>query len=166
MKVFIIDTFNLIHKDEQITQLFRNDMNSGISAIAGKISAFANRYKSYKFKLVLDGAGYNPLKPSPNIIFIESSDTNADNKIKELIRKTKNTKHIKVVSSDTEVYNFAKANACDVITSEDFSKKIIFENPTSKTQKYSSGKKNSEKPTRPTKAEMKELLDAFKENDK
>jgi predicted RNA-binding protein with PIN domain len=165
MKVFLIDTFNLIHKDKESKSLFLQDVNSGISSIASKISLYAQKYKSWKFKLILDGSNYSPIKPSANIVFVESENLNADNKIKELIQTGKNKKNIKVVSSDTEVFNYARLYACDVITSEEFLKKFLQKSNNSSFGKNNFKNKSHEKPTRPSKKEYNELLKVFKEND-
>jgi predicted RNA-binding protein with PIN domain len=160
MKLFIIDAFNLIHKDKESSQIFKNNMDTGISAIAAKISLYAQRYRAYKFKLVLDGNNYNPAKSSANISFIESGNINADNKIRELINKSKNKSQLTIISSDTEVYNFARINACNVMISEDFLAKIKLQTANSSVTKLSK-KTKSEKPTRPSKKEYNELLEAF-----
>lgn len=162
MKTYIIDLFNLIHKDNEIKQLFKTDMNNGINAMAAKISIFAAKYTSYKFKLILDGSNYSVSKYSHNIKFVESDHKTADTVIKENISKIKNTSNTIVVSSDTEVYNYARVHACTALLSEEFLNKIIIKH--NNTKKFKS-KRNNEKPNRVTKKEYQEFLEIFGGNE-
>ena len=164
MKTYLIDALNVIHKEPSLRNLLRSDMNNALNGLIQKISLFASRYKSYKFKLVIDGSNYELNNPYLNIIVITSGKRKADHIIKDRIDKAKNKKNITVVSSDTEVYNYGKVNACTVRTSEEFTTLL---NPVSKKRPGSKSGKNSrtgkEKPTKPSKQEVEEFLKLFGE---
>lgn len=164
MKTYIIDALNVIHKEPSLRNLLGGNMNNALNGLIQKISIFASRYKSYKFKLVIDGSNYDLTNPYMNINVITSGNQKADNVIKKRIDKTKNKKNITVVSSDIEVYNYGKVNACTVRTSEEF---INLLNPAPKKRKGSELPKNKktdkEKPSKPSKQEVEEFLKLFGE---
>ena len=164
MKTYIIDALNVIHKEPSLRNLLSGNMNNALNGLIQKISLFASRYKSYKFKLIADGSNYELTNPYINIKVITSGNIKADTVIKEKIDKSKNKKNITVVSSDTEVYNYGKINSCTVRTSEEF---LNLLNPSSKKTTGSATPKDKrtakEKPSKPSRREVEEFLKLFGE---
>jgi hypothetical protein len=165
MKTYIIDALNVVHKSVKLKNLANNSKENAISGLCSEISLYLLRYPSYKMILVVDGkiSGINIF--NKNITLIESQNNTADNKIKEIIELSQKKSSLEVVSSDTEVYNFARMNAINVILSEDFIKMItpIQSNQSVSTNK--STKNKSGKPIRSSKKEIDELSNLFKNTD-
>jgi predicted RNA-binding protein with PIN domain len=161
MKTYIIDALNLIHKEPSLRNLLRGDMNNALNGLIQKVSLFASRYKSYKFKIVIDGSNYELTNPYMNIKVITSGKRKADPLIKELIDKAKNKRSLTIVSSDTEVYNYGKVNACTVKTSEEFLS--IMEPPKPNISNKDIPKGSREKPSKPSRKEVDEFLKLFGE---
>jgi len=61
----------------------------------------------------------------PGLKIKYSGSKTADDKIKNEIEKSRNPKNITVVTSDNNVAQFARVCSCQVIKSEDFSKKLF-----------------------------------------
>ncbi|MBX3043009.1 MAG: NYN domain-containing protein [Candidatus Kapabacteria bacterium] len=165
MKTFILDALNIINKSSDLKAALNKSKEAGISAFCSMLSDYLLSYKSYKMILVIDGVTGQLSKYSPNISLINSIDIIADLKIKELISNYKQKSNLTIVSSDTEVYNFARANATDAMTSENFlslitqphKSKIVNSRQTKKN-------KNKEKPSNASKKEINELKSLFKED--
>lgn len=163
MKTYIIDALNLVHKSPSLRGLVSQSKEKAISGLANEISIFFARYQSYKAVLVVDGTITAINKFSKNITIIESQNNTADDKIKEIINKSQKKSDFVVVSSDTEVYNFAKMNVVDVMISEDFLK-LINSNKSqlsNKSNKTDSNRNNSGKPSGVSKKEIREFKELF-----
>lgn len=118
--------------------------------------------------IIIDGAAGNLNKYNQNISLVESQNNTADNKIKEIIEKSQNKSSFVVVSSDTEVYNYAKMNVVAVMTSTEFIKIIseYSQNVPSNLKGNSSGNRGKkEKPNSATKKEMLEFKELFSRKD-
>lgn len=162
MEIIIIDAFNVIYKDKTLSKYFNKNLNNGLNSLIQKIGLHYSRFSSIKIIIVIDGKNYDIINSFKNISIVLSENRKADDIIKERINKYTNKKQITVVSSDTEVYNYAKINSCSAITSEKFLKTIKpLKNDNAKSNHNPKNKKVNEKPTKPTKNEIEEFLNLF-----
>jgi predicted RNA-binding protein with PIN domain len=125
MKHYIIDGNNLIHKHSGWSELFNRAPDEAARALVLSCEAFLKIYPSYTISVIFDG--HTPPVSSSSIKIYAT--TPADLKIKSILRNTQNPKHVVVVSSDTEVWNYARLNTATAIRSEDFLKQLPLLNP-------------------------------------
>jgi predicted RNA-binding protein with PIN domain len=122
MRTYLIDGNNLIGKIIYLNKIQLKDKQSAREQLVFLIENYFYNKKE-KVYLHFDGYENEPLKLSKGKI-IYSEKTSADNKIKDQIESAKNRKNLIVVSSDHEIQNFAKVCSCQIISSEDFGKKL------------------------------------------
>lgn len=160
MKIFIIDTLNVIFKSKDLKN--KNKENA-VSSFCIILSNYIKKYPSYKIMLIVDGTISNINNYHKNISIIESLNITADNKIKEIVESSPLKNKLEVVSSDTEVYNFARMNGINVILSEDFLKMINFQNINRMQNKSNKSISDTSKPQKSSKKEIEELSQLFKQ---
>lgn len=163
IKRYILDGNNIVHKHPVLRKVFTATPDAARTALVEQILPFARRYPSHRFCLVFDGK-CTLMASLPHNISIESAEQNqsADDVIKKLIRKEQSPAHCVVVSSDTDVYNAARAHACTALTSEDFLNEI--KNAASATQSTGKGGGSSgrgEKPSGVSRAEIATMKKLF-----
>lgn len=120
---FIIDGNNLIGKIPSIKNLQRKNRQ----ASREKLAFLLGRYFSSGRNMVslhFDGHANETINITGIKIKYSGSKT-ADDKIKNEIEKSRNPKNITVVTSDNNVAQFARVCSCQVIKSEDFSKRLF-----------------------------------------
>ncbi len=119
---YIIDGNNLIGKIKAFKQLQVKDKQSSRE----KLVSYLNKYfagKKLKLTLHFDGHPNFAIPLSKGRIVYSESRT-SDCLIREEIDYSKNPKLITLVSSDHSLINYARANSCSIIKSEDFNKEI------------------------------------------
>lgn len=119
---YIIDGNNLIGKIGYLKELQRKDRQSSRE----ELTNFLNRYfagKKIKLTLHFDGFPNTAINVSKGRI-VYSEKYTSDYMIRGEIDNSKNPKLITLISSDNSLINFAHANSCSVIKSEDFYKQI------------------------------------------
>mgnify|MGYP001468002585 FL=1 len=79
--------------------------------------------KKANVTLHLDGFAVSKINAG-RIKIIYSENTTADEKIKNQIEKSKSPRTITVITSDSNLTQFAKVCSCKVIPSEDFAKQL------------------------------------------
>ncbi len=158
MKHYILDTFNVINKFN-LSKSHKKDVHTAISALIELIKNYQNRYSSYQFTLVCDGRTDEPINLVGKIRIINSGNQSADAIIKQIIDKASVRTNLVVVSSDLEVYSYAKANLCSVLTAENFLK-LIDDSPQKNNKLHKTIK---EKPFAPSKREIEEYKKLFGE---
>lgn len=158
MKHYIIDTFNVINKSNFIKFKAKKDKTTAVACLIALVKTYCEKYPTYSFTLVCDGKVDEPLISSKNIKIISAINQSADNVIKQIIEKTHPKNNIVIVSSDLEVYSFAKANICEVLQSEKFLQilQTVDKLPKSKVSLY-----KSEKPISASKKEIAEFKKMF-----
>lgn len=122
IKKYIIDGNNLIGKMKGLR--IKNQTNKSKPDTREQIIPILDRYfakKKNKVSLHLDGFPSNPLR-SGSMKIIYSYESSADKQIKIEISNEKNPRTLCIVSSDYEIYNFAKACSSKVLKSEEFAK--------------------------------------------
>lgn len=158
MKIIIIDAFNLIYKNA----FLKEKLTRGIDiAAASLIEILKTKSNSNKYIVAFDGEKQANISCPPNIRIIYSGKGNtADKIIRELIAKSKQSKITCIVSSDTEVYNYARIHAMEAVLSEKFPL-LNTANTTHLTSSAKGGSKKGEKPMNASKKEIKEFLELF-----
>jgi predicted RNA-binding protein with PIN domain len=152
----LIDGNNLIHKIPNIKALFDKDKVASQHSLIETVISRLNLIDKAIF--VFDGHG-NFRKE--NVIFSEKET--ADNVIRKKIEGWKDSKNLKVVSSDHEIIGLAKVCGCIVQKSEEFWKSI------NKMDSPAAGKNINqnfniylkEKPDRMSKKEIEEYKKLF-----
>lgn len=164
MRKYIIDAHNVIYKSPMLKKLADISIDNARSSLLASILSFSKEYPSYKFILVFDGRS-NLLSPNPqNIKCVYSIEKTADSMIKDLIKESKSHKLIYVVSSDTEVINYARIYSCRILSSDFFYKEISINSEIKKMPLIKTTAK-TEKPGNASRKEVKEMLKLFSEKD-
>lgn len=116
---FLIDGNNLIGKIPQLRKL-KSDIASE------KLIFLLQRYFSdKKVKVIIFFDGYSSETIKTNFEIVYALNRTADELIKNQIDKSIRNKNLTVVSSDLEIFSYAKECGCTAMKSEDFYKKII-----------------------------------------
>lgn len=114
MRHYIIDGDNLIGKISKLR-------SAPIVARQNLVKLLNNYFSSTSNNLTLFFDGYEKDFYALSKGRIEySQNKTADFRIRKLIENTTNPKNLTVISSDNEVFNFAKVCSCESIKSEDF----------------------------------------------
>ncbi|HEX9253478.1 MAG TPA: NYN domain-containing protein [Ignavibacteriaceae bacterium] len=119
---YIIDGNNLIGKISSLINLQKKDKQ----ASREKLVYILDRYfiqKKANVTLHLDGHPGNKINSSKMKI-IYSENLTADEKIKKQVSQSKSPRNIVVITSDSNLAQFAKVCAATVISSDEFSAEI------------------------------------------
>lgn len=123
MKTYIIDAYNLICKDKNLFDKCNRDRAIALAALIELVATHSDRYPSYQYRIVADGfINHFASSPNPRISISFSNTKTADEKIKKMVAQSANKSNLIVISSDTEVYNFAKIYGVEAAESEAFLK--------------------------------------------
>jgi predicted RNA-binding protein with PIN domain len=120
---FIIDGNNLIGKIPSIKNLQRKNRQASREKLANLLGRYFSKGRNM-VTLHFDGHVNETINVAGIKIKYSGSKT-ADDKIKNEIERSRNPKNITVVTSDNNVAQFARVCSCQVIKSEDFSKKLF-----------------------------------------
>ncbi|HYF03448.1 MAG TPA: NYN domain-containing protein [Patescibacteria group bacterium] len=160
MKHYILDGNNILHKHSGWAELFKRAPAEACRALLISCESFLKIYPSYKLSIVFDGQ----IPPVSSTLIKIFAAQPADKKIKDLIRTFQNPKLAVVVSSDTEVWNYARLNTATALRSEDFLKELpLFNSPTQPAIKTSAAKTKTpkEKPSGVSKNEIQIMKKLF-----
>ncbi len=163
MKTFIIDGSNVLHKDSDLRQKMRKDYSIACNSLINRIKAYRSKYPTFKFVIFFDGVSNNKIENSTGINIFFSLVESADKLITSFIDKLANKNNTSLVSSDTELINYARIHSIDIILSDEFLN-LIEQNQISATGKSSKSIK-SEKPNGCGRKQVKEFLDLFNNAD-
>ncbi len=165
MQEYIIDAHNVIHTNVQ----FRNQISQGIDAarlsFLTAVESYSTDYPSYTFTVVFDGRNAGVGSAYHQVKVQYSNNKTADELIKKRIRKLSGNKNVIIVSSDTEIHNYARVNAMKVEGATQFAQKIL--SGKRKNTGGTKGKKRfihdtkNEKPTSVSKREIEEMKKLF-----
>ncbi len=126
MNHYLIDGNNLLGKLSIKDKSYRAE-NAGSRELLLIRLTDHFRTKNDSVTLFFDGHENGKLSGG-KIKIIYSNSRTADSLIREKIEKTKNRKALKVISSDHEIQNFARVCSCEIISSEDFAKRLFAKN--------------------------------------
>lgn len=163
MRHYIIDVHNVLHQHPEWKQYLRRSMlREARQAFVTAIIRFAERYPGFFFTLVFDGLNTGVIAPNRNIAIFETPrGTPADLIIKQQIDRDPQPRQCIVISSDTEVHNYARLSGCVVLASGAFLQEIeLFE------AKQRPSPSNAEKPIQSSMAELEELRRLFEKPEK
>ncbi len=118
---YIIDGYNMIRRIDFYRAKFNQSAEKGRDALVVQLANFRRNSQSHII-VVFDGDSAG--NPKSGIKTIFSKSQTADDVIKKMVDKDKHLFAITVVSSDLAVMRYAKSCGCEVISSEDFHKKI------------------------------------------
>lgn len=160
MKRFIVDANNVMHKHLSWRRVLAGTPDAARTALVEAVVPYARRYPSYRFLLVFDGAGtaVSGLIPAIRAAYAMSGRT-ADDLIRAEIHAERSPDSCVVVSSDTEVYNSARAHACTAMTAEDFLQELA--RATAPSGKRRGGGGGGEKPSGVSRAEIAAMKKLF-----
>lgn len=119
---YIIDGNNLIGKIPVLMNLQKKDKQQSRAKLAFLLDRFFYDKKA-NVTLHLDGFAGDKIN-SARIKIIYSDNISADEKIKKQIEKSTSPKNFIVITSDSNLAQFAKVCSCKVLSCEDFAKQI------------------------------------------
>ncbi len=121
MKHYILDAFNIIHKHPGLKEKLNHSVDLACNSFLIYIKTLIDKYPSYSITAVFDA---NPaiFAPKSKNIMVKSSGNKmtADDLIKDMITREMKSSLAVIVSSDAEIYNFAKLYYKNPMTSEEF----------------------------------------------
>ena len=132
MKHYIIDGNNLIGKIKSLNQLQKKNKQQSREKLAFLLSRYFNKKKT-TVNLHFDGFESDAIKVSGIKIFYSESNT-ADEKVKLEIQRSKNSKNIILVTSDTNLAEFGRVCSCQLLKSEELAKQIHSESAVDEEQ--------------------------------
>ena len=122
MLTYIIDGNNLIGKISDLMNLQKKDKQASREKLIYMLDRYFSNKKS-NVSLHLDGHPNIKINSSKMKIVYSENQT-ADEKIKKQISQSKSPRNINVVTSDSNLGQFAKVCSCKVISSEEFAAEI------------------------------------------
>ncbi|MCB0833870.1 MAG: NYN domain-containing protein [Bacteroidetes bacterium] len=153
---WIIDAYNVIHRIPRFRSRLGTALEQARASLLKTLQGFARSQRA-SCTVVFDGADVASQLPDRagglNIAFAKPP-RKADDVIKKLVDDLKNRSQITVVSSDLEVYRYAKASGCKVMTSEEFDAKV--------RARVSSGESDQKEEPNLSAGEKEEWLNLFK----
>lgn len=167
MKIYLVDAYNVMHKIPDLKRMLNSSKDVACESLLVKIDSLkrGGRLRN-SFYVVYDGFFESTMATDPNLKIIQSKGKTADEIIKRHIDKSPNKRNITVVSSDTEVHNYARLNGCEVIESAQFIKTYLStessggsNGSTSPAKGNPTGK--SEKPSHVSRGEVNEMMKLF-----
>lgn len=122
MLTYLIDGNNLIGKIPSLMSLQKKDKQASRERILHLLDRY---FHSKKTKVILFFDGFENGKLNASHLKINYSDKiTADEKIKSFITDAKSTRNIIVITSDSNLSQFAKKCSCKVISSDNFAAEI------------------------------------------
>lgn len=135
LKEYVIDGNNLIGKVASLKAVQKNNPQLSREKLVNMLLRYFIQKRCKAF-LFFDGFEKDKIA-SGDVRIIYSNKKDADSIIKEHINHSKNPKHLIIVSSDGSVAGYARKNACQVISAEEFGRELQ-----SAGQEQSSGENN------------------------
>ena len=125
MQHFILDAHNIMHKDPTMKRLMDVSLTDARQALVSLVEGVAIRRADAYLSIVFAGVNAGVASPLRNVVIRETRRfQEADEIIKDLVRREDSPRLTTVVSSDTEVHNFAKLSGCGVKSSEAFLREL------------------------------------------
>ncbi len=122
MQKYIIDGNNLIGKIRELQILQNKDKQAARERLAFFTDSYFHN-KKIKVSLHFDGYQNTPIRINAAKI-IYSENKTADEKIKAEISSSKNSRSITLITSDSNLREFARVCSCTVILSEEFAEEL------------------------------------------
>ncbi len=126
------------------------------------VEGLARKRPDVYFTLVFDGVNAGVASSLRNVVVRETRRfQEADDIIKDLVRREERTHLATVVSSDTEVHNFAKRSGCTVKSSESFLREARASVSGTKSSPQDKRLATNDKPTHVSRSEMEVMKKLF-----
>ncbi|MDE3058028.1 MAG: NYN domain-containing protein [Bacteroidota bacterium] len=127
---YIIDGYNLLHEIPSLKKLLDRDATAARERLVDAVARLTMK-KKFRCTIVFDGTKPHDVSFSTSntpIHVVYSFPVSADEKIRDMIEKSKSRTLLVIVSSDREILNFARVCSCTTHTSKYF-KQMLFEEP-------------------------------------
>jgi len=126
MKHYIIDGNNLIGKIKSLHKIQLMDKQGSREKLSFMIDNYFHDKKA-RVTIHFDGFAKHPIKLTyANIIYSENNS--ADSKIKKQIEMSNNRRIITVITSDSNLREYARVCSASLLKSEEFAKKMLHKN--------------------------------------
>jgi predicted RNA-binding protein with PIN domain len=120
---YIIDGNNLIGKNPSLMSLQRKDKQASREKLVNVLDRY---FISKKSKVYLHFDGFENGKiNSSNLKIVYSDKQSADDKIKSQVSDSKVHRNIIVITSDSNLAQFAKKCSCTIVSSDNFAVEIF-----------------------------------------
>jgi predicted RNA-binding protein with PIN domain len=127
---YIIDGYNLLHEILPLKKLLAHDAAAAREQLVDMVARLTMK-KKFRCTIVFDGAKSRPGNfPATNtpVHVVYSFPVSADERIREMIEKSKSRTSLVIVTSDHEILDFARVCSCTTHTSKYF-KRMLYEEP-------------------------------------
>ncbi len=142
MKHYIIDGNNLIGKIKSLHKMQQSDKQRSREKLSFMIDNYFHDKKA-KVTIHFDGFAKQPIKLTyANIIY--SDNNSADSKIKKQIEMSNNRRRITVITSDSNLGDYARLCSASLLKSEEFAKKLLHKNVNDEEDRINQMKNNTE----------------------
>jgi predicted RNA-binding protein with PIN domain len=166
MQHYILDAHNIIHKHPVWRGFIEKRMLAEArQGLVNAVAGLAERYPAFFYSVVFDGSNTGVRAPYRNVAIYEAPrGTTADTIIKQRVDADPNPRACVIISSDTEVHNYARRSGCAVMSADAFLKELQRPHYDKSSEEFARIKsKSTEKPSVATKAELAEFKRLFGE---
>ncbi|MFY7997668.1 MAG: NYN domain-containing protein [Candidatus Kapaibacteriota bacterium] len=162
MQHIILDAHNIMHKDASMKRLMDVSLTEARQALVFLVEGLAKKRSDVYYTIVFDGVNAGVASSLKNVVVRETRRfQEADEIIKDLVRREERPHLATVVSSDIEVHNFAKRSACTVKSSESFLREARASVSGTKSSPQDKRLATDDKPTHVSRSEMEVMKKLF-----
>jgi predicted RNA-binding protein with PIN domain len=162
MQHVILDAHNIMHKDPTMKALMDRSLTDARQALVTLVEGLARKRPDVYYSVVFDGVNAGVLSPLTNVVIRETRRfQEADDIIKDLVRREARPNLVTVVSSDNEVHNFAKLSGCTVKSSAAFLREARASLTGNKATPQEKRLATTDKPTHVSRSEIEVMKKLF-----
>lgn len=162
MQNVILDAHNIMHKDASMKRQMDSSLTGARQSLVYLVEGLARKRPDVTYTLVFDGVNAAVLSALPNVVIRETRRfQEADDVIKDLVRQQERPYLTTVISSDTEVHNFAKRSGCIVKSSESFLREARTSVSGAKSSPQDKRLATDDKPTHVSRSEIEVMKKLF-----
>jgi predicted RNA-binding protein with PIN domain len=162
MQHYILDAHNIMHKDATMKRQMDSSLTEARQSLVYLVEGLARKRPDVYFTLVFDGVNAAVASSLRNVVVRETRRfQEADDIIKDLVRREERTHLATVISSDNEIHNFAKHSGCTVKSSESFLREARASVSGTKSSPQDKRLATSDKPTHVSRSEMEVMKKLF-----
>ncbi len=164
MNHYILDAHNVIHKHPVWrTLITRTMLGEARQGLVNAVARLAQRYPAFFFTIVFDGTNTRVRAPYRNIAIYESPrGIPADIIIKQRIDADPQPRQCIIISSDTEVHNYARRSGCSTMSADEFLRQLDKPYLDKDSEEFYRKKHGGEeKPSAVSKSELEEFKRLF-----
>jgi predicted RNA-binding protein with PIN domain len=158
----ILDAHNIMHKDASMKRQMDISLTDARQSLVHLVENLARKRPDVFYTLVFDGVNAAVSSPLTNVVVRETRRfQEADEIIKDLVRREERPHLTTVISSDTEVHNFAKRSGCSVKASESFLREARASTSSTKSTPQDKRLATEDKPTHISRSEIEAMKKLF-----